>query len=394
MILIVSCVFIPEPVVSAQLSYDIAEVLSKKNEVTVISPRPSRPFGKNYDNVQLENYPFKHVVVDSYVSPESSVIGRFIESYSFGRYVSNFIKKNRKDISKIYINSWPLLSQKLVVSISKKYNIPTAIHIQDVYPESLVEKMPRIIGKIIKKVFLPIDKKLLNNADRIIAISSNMKDYITTSRSIDGSKIEVVRNWQNDKLFIEYKSKENPSKSIFTFMYLGSINPSANVELLIEAFGQSGMKDSKLIIAGAGPNMNNCISISKSYNKSNIEFTLAEKDQVPKLQSEADVLLLPLKKGMGKTASPSKFTAYLLSAKPVISCIDSESETANSIIESNCGFITEPDNILQLSGLMKYVRNLPKTELEIMGENGFKFAMNNLTKEVNLTKLIDIINEL
>ena len=48
-ILIISCVFPPEPVVSAQMSLDIAEALSKNNDVTVISPRPTRPMDFKFD---------------------------------------------------------------------------------------------------------------------------------------------------------------------------------------------------------------------------------------------------------------------------------------------------------------------------------------------------------
>ena len=44
-ILIISAVFPPEPVVSAQISYDLAENLCKQNEVTVLCPKPTRPFG-------------------------------------------------------------------------------------------------------------------------------------------------------------------------------------------------------------------------------------------------------------------------------------------------------------------------------------------------------------
>jgi len=44
-ILIVSAVFMPEPVVSAQLSEDIANELAVNHKVTVISPKPTRPFG-------------------------------------------------------------------------------------------------------------------------------------------------------------------------------------------------------------------------------------------------------------------------------------------------------------------------------------------------------------
>ncbi|MCB4234535.1 hypothetical protein LDL59_03830 [Kaistella anthropi] len=94
-ILIISCVFPPEPVVSAQLSLDIAEALSKNNDVTVISPRPTRPMDFKFDEKQ-SNYPFTHIVADSFTYPKSKIYGRMKESYSFGRWCEKYIKKIMK----------------------------------------------------------------------------------------------------------------------------------------------------------------------------------------------------------------------------------------------------------------------------------------------------------
>ena len=45
-ILIINCVFDPEPVVSAQIGKSLAESLYESGEkVTVIAPYPSRPYG-------------------------------------------------------------------------------------------------------------------------------------------------------------------------------------------------------------------------------------------------------------------------------------------------------------------------------------------------------------
>ena len=75
-IVIVSCVFPPEPVVSATLSYDIAmRLCALGKEVVVVCPRPSRPLNYAFDESK-KDYPFEQVVLDSYVYPESRILGR------------------------------------------------------------------------------------------------------------------------------------------------------------------------------------------------------------------------------------------------------------------------------------------------------------------------------
>lgn len=107
------------------------------------------------------------------------------------------------------MNSWPIFSQFSIVKIAEKYNIKVVTHVQDVYPESLSNKMPRA-STVLNFLFLPIDKFVLKNSDKIIAISTNMKNYLVKTRNLTESKIKVVQNWQNESAFIEYnKTKKN-----------------------------------------------------------------------------------------------------------------------------------------------------------------------------------------
>ena len=138
-ILIISAVFSPEPVVSAKLSEDLAHELSKTNTVSVISPKPTRPFGFKFLKKNI-NKSYSLINLDSYTCPESNVYGRFKESYSFGLACSKYIKENRDNIDLIYMNSWPIFAQYLTVKEANKFDVPIITHIQDVYPESLSRK--------------------------------------------------------------------------------------------------------------------------------------------------------------------------------------------------------------------------------------------------------------
>ena len=188
MILIATALFPPEPVVSANLSFDIALALAVNDEVVVLSPKPSRPYGMVFDKEGMSNEPFKHVVLNSYVHPQSDIFGRLKESYSLGSYLEEYIANNYEKISVIYANIWPLFSQKLLLKAALKYNIPVILHIQDIYPESLSEKI-RVFGKLINKFYLPMDKKNLQSAFRIVTISEQMKKYLSSTRSISEDKI-------------------------------------------------------------------------------------------------------------------------------------------------------------------------------------------------------------
>lgn len=393
MILIVSCVFPPEQIVSANLSKDIAEKLAANGkEVSVFSPKPSRPFGKKFENRTPDDFPYEHYEASSFVFPKSNFIGRLYESISFGLASRKHIRSNRERIEKIYANTWPLFAQYFLVREAKKNNIPVIIHVQDVYPESYVKKVSKFIGSILTMLIMPLELSIMEHADKIIMISPSMKEYLSNTRNIPDRKGHIVRNWQDDAFLSQTIERKN-SYNGFTFMYAGSVSSSAGVDLLIKAFKELDKNlNCRLVIAGNGSDKESCIKLAKDNKK--IEFWEAPYEKIPLIQSQADVLLLPLKKGIGKTATPSKFIAYLFSKKPVLASIDEHCDTANSIKDANCGMVVPPENINELKDAMARFITTSSTDLVKMGDNGFNYAQKHLSKKENLNSLIKIIDSI
>ncbi len=179
-ILIISAVFPPEPLVSSMMSADIASSLAVYHNVTVLCPTPSRPEGYQFDNKDVvSNRPYKVEYLKSYVCPKSQILGRFRESVSFGEHCVKFIEENEKEIDIIYVNSWPLFSQKIIVKCAKYHKINCILHIQDIYPESLAKKLPLFLNKVVMSLFKPMDRYSLLNSSHILGNSKPMIDYLS-----------------------------------------------------------------------------------------------------------------------------------------------------------------------------------------------------------------------
>lgn len=390
--LLISGVFPPEPVVSASISYDLASALAEISEVTVISPIPSRPRGFIFKKEPSRKEKFKHVVLDSFTYPDSKIIGRMRESYSFGKLSARYILGNKNEIKCIYLNTWPLIAQYIVVRMAMKCSIPVVIHVQDIYPESLLDKLP-LLKNFFIKLLTPVDRYILKNASKVVTISPKMKSVLISTRGINANEVDVVYNWQDEKKFIDYRNTKNSGTEnpLFTFMYLGTLNLSAAVDMLISAFRKSNLKNCRLVIAGAGSEKDALISEVTAHGDTNIEFWDAPLKKVPEIQDKADVLLLNLKAGVALLALPSKLTAYMLSSKPVIACVEEGSGIANAVLQADCGWIVPPGNEAALSGTMNTALLKSKDDLMKMGINGFKYALENFSREMNLKKLTDIV---
>lgn len=387
-ILLVSCVFSPEPVVSARLSVDIYEKLKTKScSVIVFHPMPTRPDGFQFGNYKVNG---DEIIPQTYTCSKSSLLGRLRESISFGKATFNYIKKNHSEIEAVYGNTWPLFGQYYLVKAAKKYHIPCYIHVQDIYPDSYCQKMPQLLGGLLYRLLIPIDKYVLRNATGVFAISPSMKEYLSRSRGIELSKITLVRNWQEDRDYIDAHKPLDEHNGCFELMYLGSINPTAEVSLIIKAL--SGLNKSKfhLSIIGNGPDKDNCQKLASSLGL-DVAFDTVVPEQVAIKQSEADALVLCLKKGVAQTATPSKLTAYMLTGRPIIASVDLDSDCANIIRESGCGLVVEPENEIVLREAVVELSNKRIEELNRLGQSAFNYAIENLSKERNLNTLVDVL---
>ena len=392
----IAAVFPPEPVVSANLSKNIADELVKNGyNVTVLSPLPTRPHGFDFKNsCDNSNHGFEHIVIRSITSSGSELIGRIKENISFGIATSRYVTKYHHEISAIYADTWPLFAQFFLVRVAARYKIPIILHVQDVYPDSFVYKLPKFFAGIVYHCLLPIDKYILKYSTRIIGISPQMIDYLSASRNINKNKFVLIRNWHNDEMFTNQFIKQKNNKKYFRFIFVGSVSPTASVETLIHGFHIANIKDSELIIAGSGSAKDQCIALAKSLNNPNIHFVNIQPNQVFDIQCDADVLLLPLKKGIAQTATPSKLTAYMFSKKPIIACVETNTDVANIIKEAKCGLVIPPEESNQLSDAMCLFANYKQSELDTMGDCALGYAKAHLSKNRNLLLLTNEIIKL
>lgn len=391
-VIIISAVFPPEPLVTAFLSYDLANNLSKDINVTVLSPNPSRPFGYELSLTSYANNNFRHTILNSYTHPKSEFIGRFRESYSFGRACAKYIKTNHKDIDVIYMNTWPIFGQYLALKEAKKNKIPIIVHIQDIYPEAFTQKLPVILKGLINLFLFPLDRYITSNSTSIVTISQGMKNKLIATRKIHSSKIEVIYNWQDESKFSS-EVVNTSSEAITHFMFLGSLGPVANIDNLVSAFALLNQEEIQLTIAGEGSEKAYLKDMVKDLSVKNIKFISAPSSEVGKIQATADILILSLRKGAARLALPSKLTAYMLSGKPIIASVDYDSDTANVIREASCGWIIEPENPQALAAKIIEVIKFQPTLLQKMGLAGREYAEKHFTKHVNLNKLASIIKK-
>lgn len=405
---IANAVYPPEPVVSAQIARDLAANLTSAGaRVTVLCPFPTRPIGAEYSDHGEKAAPqvtreggVAVVRLPSFAAPQSQLIPRLRESLSLGRHVCRYLDSHLADVDVVYANVWPLLGQAMIARYCARRGVPLVLHIQDIYPESLLERLPGFLRQLLAPPLLALDRWTVQNATRVVVISQNMRQTYVDDRAVAPARVIAVLNWVDEDRFAVLPPREEACAAYgvpeekFTFLYLGNIGPVADVEGLIEAFHEAKIAEAQLVVAGDGSAKGACMELANRKRVSNVLFVSdPDVNNVPLIQSLAHVCLLPMRRGAGSSSIPSKLMAYLLSQKPVLATVDAESDTARCICDADCGWVGEPEDVPWLAAKMAEVAIMPPDALVSRGRRGQAYGLQHFSKAKGVRKLGAIVLE-
>jgi len=404
-IAIVTALYPPEPMVSATIAADLAFFLYQLgHKVTVLCPQPSRPMTVNYSgyrsNIPLRNTEagIEVIRLPSFSAPRSSITKRLAESLSFGFSVcSEFerIAPNQPDV--LFVNAWPMAAQFLIARYCYNRKLPVVMQIMDVYPESFVNRLHPIVRSLFFKPLRALDKTTVSYARFLSVISESMRQLFVTDRDVRDDQVFVIPTWQDELSFSPSVDRTaafrryGVSAGPITFLYLGNIGPVAGVEFLIDGFVRANLQQAQLVIAGDGSKKASCIDLSNRLGARNIYFVSdPDVSSVSSIQSMADVCLLPMQSGSGTSSIPSKLSAYMFSAKPILATVDADSDTARAIEAGKCGWVGKAEDLEWLVRTMTEITTIPANLLEDLGRAGKQYALANYSKSVNLNKLAEL----
>jgi len=405
-VLLVSCVYPPEPVVSAQTSCQIAEALIHQgHEVSVIASFPTRPAGQLFRGYAWKLFEHEQpqqqleiVRCFSFPSTQSSMSSRFLENISFGLTSGwQALTLPRPDV--IYANTWPIFATGLVWLVSKIRRIPLVLSIQDVYPDSLIAQKRVKQDSVIISILRWFDTFLVQHSRAAILISPRLKQLYAHDRGIPENQLFVVPNWNrmsdlsSDKTPRHIREQHNIPDTAFLVAYGGNVGMAAGVETVIGAFRHLADSSIYLLIAGDGSRVDVCRRLAAEVGPERILFHSPwPMEQTAAVYHAADVLILPTRGSQSAISVPSKLVGYMLSAKPVIALAQPGTDLADLIETSHCGWVVEPDNSKHLADRIKTARDLSSIELSEYGEAGRTYALNHLVSAICLPEVEKVLN--
>lgn len=405
-VLIVSAVYPPEPVVSAQTSAQIAGALhAQGHTVRVITNFPNRPAGKLFPGVrrkfaQIEHTPDGVEIVRCFstLSSESTIRSRLIENLSFG-ITSGWQVLVGKKPDVVYANTWPIVATGILFLVTWLRRIPVVLTVQDVYPEVLIVQQRTTENSILSRLMRRIDSVVANRSAHVLVISRRFAEIYRNQRQVPSERLTVVSNWiDGDQIDVSingsnYRQKLGIGESDFLLVYGGNVGVAAGVEVVIEALRLLATEGSvRLVVAGAGSQLVMCQQVAATLTGNPVHFHTpwlgAETSEVLRA---ADLLVLPTRSEQSLASVPSKLLSYMLSGRPILATALPDSDLADMINQSGCGWVVDPDRPDLFAAKVREIKQLDPSELKQRGQSGRAYVLQHLTKDVCLPKVIEIL---
>ncbi len=296
----------------------------------------------------------------------------------------------------IPMGSTPPINGLLTTAVKKLRKIPYIYTVQDLFPESLVSSGITKNGSFLYKIGSWVSSVTYKNASHIIVITQTMKDTLV-NKGVPKAKITVVPNWidtdevvpverENNSLFDEFDLDRNS----FYVTYAGNIGNSQNVELLAQCAQRlANYSYIKFVIFGDGSQKDKLESFINDNKLENIYlFPMQPKERISEVYSLGDISFVICKKGVGKGAFPSKAATIMASGTSIIASFDEDSELCNIINKYELGQCVPPEDDKAASDAILELYN--NKLCDKYGANGRKTAKELFSKEVNLTKRIEV----
>jgi colanic acid biosynthesis glycosyl transferase WcaI len=405
-VLITTQVFPPEIHPSAVMAKEMAGSMAREGwDVTVAAGYPHHPYGRLYSGyhkrwIDIEqNNGYRVVRGWHLINPSPAMIPRaMVMASQCAGFILGALQSIRPDLVISY--GPPLigpLTSSLIAGVTRAKLIT---FIYDIYPDILLE-MGRVQNSLMILAARKLERLTYRASDHIVVLSQGFRRTLIQRKACDPENVTVIPVWLNGRDIIP-GARDNPWRrkmgigpEKFVVLYAGTIGLVSGTEVVIEAAKLlKDYPDILFLMVGEGHAKNRMETEARNIGLQNLRFLpFQPRECLSELQATADVSLVTLISGRGKTSVPSKVLGYMAAARPVISAVDEDCDTAELIQKAECGLVTPPGQEEALAEAVLYYYQHPEA-CKSGGMKGRQYFLKNFEKDVVLRQYVDLIRGL
>lgn len=319
--------FYPEYISSAQLPFDTAKALKAAGySVDVLCGYPREyldgghiPVEENVEGIHIRR--LKYIQLD-----RSGFLGRIVNYFSFTFMVLLNLPKLRNYRAIVVYSNPPILPW--IVSWAKTlFGTKLVFVAYDLYPEVATVTKTLGEGNPICKLMNHINRCICRRADRIVALSSEMKSYILANRNYPENAVKIIPNWYADHGPVALDRGNNPFRQVtkdrFTVSYFGNMGTMQDMQTILQAVRELRNEDVFFLFAGHGNKMETLRETVQAEGIDNIKiYPFLHGQDFQNALEISDCALVTLVPGATGLCVPSKTYSYMMRGIPLLAVMD------------------------------------------------------------------------
>ena len=399
-ILLISQYFHPE---TFRVNDMACEWVKRGYKVTVLTGIPNYPMGKYYEGDDKKHRTREiwngvNIIRSPLVARGNSsnklmnAAGMAANYFSFVRSGKKWVKSREAANLKIDLvftfEVYPMTQAMIGVWYGKRYNVPTFLYVQDLWPENV----ETVTGIHNRAIIGPIDKmvdKIYRETGTIFTTSpSFVKAIVNRKVPVDNKKVHYWPQYAEE--FYRPIEPQNidgidPDDGCYKIAFTGNIGTAQGLDILPKAAALLKDEPVKFVIVGDGRYQPEFERQIKERNVEN-KFTMIPRvpaEKAPEILSVCDAGFISFNKTpLWENTIPAKLQSYMACGKAIIA--SASGETKRVIDEAECGICTEIGNAEALAdGIKKAI----KLDTKVMGQNARKYFEKHFDKEMLMDEM-------
>lgn len=298
----------------------------------------------------------------------------------FSKAIKNYLEHMSFDL--LLYSTPPITFEHVIRSIKKQNNCISYLLLKDIFPQNAVDIGMMKKGSLIWSYFRKKEKRLYEISDYIGCMSkANVGYLLEHNKEIENSKVEECPNSirpaqlpELSKKYLDIREKYGLPSDAVIFNYGGNLGRPQGIGFLLNVLEIIKERvDIFFLIVGSGTEFERINQYIKSSKQCNVKLINSlPKADYDNLLTASDVGLIFLDLRFTIPNFPSRLTAYMESAKPILAATDVTSDVKDVLSEADCGLWAKSGNLDDFIGLIDKLANDNKLRCQ-MGLNGRKY---------------------
>ena len=396
-ILVLCQFFYPEYISSAQLPYDTLLALKEAGfTVGALCGYPHEyldgtdiPMRETVQGIEIHR--LKYIQAG-----RAGFFGRIINYFSFTAMVLLHLFEIAQYRAVVVYSNPPILPW--IASWAKVLFGTKLIFVSyDLYPEVATVTNTLRDGNLICRLMNHINRCVYRRADQIVALSSEMKDYILKNRPVSEDKLCIIPNWYADQGLATRDRTNNRFRETvgnrFVVSYFGNMGTMQDMKTILGAIRELKNDESVFFLfAGHGNKMEKLKAIVEAEGIRNIEIhSFLHGQDFQDALAVSDCAFVSLEQGATGLCVPSKTYSYMMQGIPLLAIMD-ECDIVRDI-EAGAGFWVRNGESDRLAQYIRLLRDDPE-RCEHMRKICRDIYLANYTTEISTKKYVTLFRQL